>query len=108
MQVMDEIFSKVDIVIGPFMGPMLVITNFTGHPCLHLRAGFCKTKTRGEASLGSGTLDTGQEDAGSEALYETPHGISLWSGLFDEGRLCNLGVALEKQLDVWRSRPPIG
>ena len=108
MQVMDEVFSNVDMMIGPFMGPMLVITNFTGHPCLHLRAGFCKTKTRGEASLGSGTLDTGQEDAGSETLYETPHGISLWSGLFDEGRLCNLGVALEKQLDVWRSRPPTG
>ena len=108
MQVMDEMFSNVDMMIGPFMGPMLVITNFTGHPCLHLRAGFCKTKTRGEASLGSGTLDTGQEDAGSETLYETPHGISLWSGLFDEGRLCNLGVALEKQLDVWRSRPPTG
>jgi len=108
MQVMDEVFSNVDMMIGPFMGPMLVITNFTGHPCLHLRAGFCKTKTRGEASLGSGTLDTGQEDAGSATLYETPHGISLWSGLFDEGRLCNLGVALEKQLDVWRSRPPTG
>ena len=108
MQVMDELFSNVDFVIGPFMGPMLVITNFTGHPCLHLRAGFCKTKTRGEASLGSGTLDTGQEDGDSETLHETPQGISLWSGLFDEGRLCNLGVALEKQLDLWQRRPPIG
>ena len=108
MQVMDELFSNVDFVIGPFMGPMLVITNFTGHPCLHLRAGFCKTKTRGEASLGSGTLDTGQEDGDSEMLHETPQGISLWSGLFDEGRLCNLWVALEKQLAMWQRRPPIG
>ena len=108
MQVMDEVFSKVDMMIGPFMGPMLVITNFTGHPCLHLRAGFCKTKTRGEASLGTRNLDTGQEDAQSEILHETPHGISLWSGLFDEGRLCNLGAALEKQLNVWQHRPPIG
>ena len=108
MQVMDEVFSKVDMMIGPFMGPMLVITNFTGHPCLHLRAGFCKTKTRGEASLGTHNLDTGQEDAQSEILHETPHGISLWSGLFDEGRLCNLGAALEKQLNVWQHRPPIG
>ena len=108
MQVMDDLFSNVDFVIGPFMGPMLVITNFTGHPCLHLRAGFCKTKTRGEASLGSGTLDTGQEDGDSETLHEPPQGISLWSGLFDEGRLCNLGVALEKQLDMWQRRPPIG
>ena len=108
MQVMDEMFSKVDFMIGPFMGPMLVITNFTGHPCLHLRAGFCKTKTRGEASLGTRNLDTGQEDAQSEILHQTPHGISLWSGLFDEGRLCNLGAALEKQLNVWQHRPPIG
>jgi Asp-tRNA(Asn)/Glu-tRNA(Gln) amidotransferase A subunit family amidase len=109
MGVMDEVFSKVDMMIGPFMvGPMLVITNFTGHPCLHLRAGFGRTKTRGEASLGSGSLNTGEEDAQSEILHETPQGISLWSGLFNEGRLCNLGAALEKQLNVWQHRPPIG
>jgi len=108
MEVMDDLFSSVDMVIGPFMGPMLVISNFTGHPCLHLRAGFCKTKTRGEASLGTGNLDPGQENAEEETLYETPHGISLWAGLFDEGRLCNLGAALERQLDVWHHRPSLG
>ena len=109
MKVMDEVFSKVDMMVGPFMvGPMLVITNFTGHPCLHLRAGFSRTKTRGEASLGSGSINTGEEDVQSEILHETPQGISLWSSLFNEGRLCNLGVALEKQLNVWQRRPPIG
>ena len=67
-----------------------------------------RTKTRGEASLGSGSINTGEEDVQSEILHETPQGISLWSSLFNEGRLCNLGVALEKQLNVWQRRPPIG
>ena len=41
MQALDGLFSQVDALIGPFMtGPMLVASNFTGHPCLHLRAGF--------------------------------------------------------------------
>ena len=57
MLALDELFTEVDALIGPFMtGPMLVASNFTGHPCLHLRAGFLDLATRGEASLGSGKL----------------------------------------------------
>jgi len=60
MQVMDEVFQDVDALIGPFMvGPMLVISNFTGHPCLHLRAGFLNTKTRDDPSLADGALHIG-------------------------------------------------
>ncbi|HWY83234.1 MAG TPA: amidase [Roseiarcus sp.] len=48
MLALDELFGKVDAVIGPFMtGPMLIASNFTGHPCLHLRAGFLEVATRG-------------------------------------------------------------
>jgi Asp-tRNA(Asn)/Glu-tRNA(Gln) amidotransferase A subunit family amidase len=37
MQVMDDVFKDVDIMIGPFkIDSMMVITNFTGHPCLLL------------------------------------------------------------------------
>jgi len=62
MQVMDEVFQDVDALIGPFMvGPMLVISNFTGHPCLHLRAGFLNTKTRDDPSLADGALHIGGE-----------------------------------------------
>jgi hypothetical protein len=36
-QVMDDVFKDVDIMIGPFkIDSMMVITNFTGHPCLLL------------------------------------------------------------------------
>jgi Asp-tRNA(Asn)/Glu-tRNA(Gln) amidotransferase A subunit family amidase len=63
MLALDGLFGEVDGVIGPFMtGPMLIASNFTGHPCVHLRAGFLECGTRNAASLGSGTLTTGAAD----------------------------------------------
>ncbi|MBC7737676.1 MAG: amidase, partial [Candidatus Saccharibacteria bacterium] len=57
MQAMDGLFTDIDVLIGPFMtGPMLIASNYTGHPCLHLRAGFEQLGTRSPASLGSGKL----------------------------------------------------
>ena len=39
MQALDGLFQQCDVLIGPFStGPMLIASNFTGHPCLHLRA----------------------------------------------------------------------
>jgi len=105
MQAMDGLFSEVDALIGPFMtGPMLVASNFTGHPCLHLRAGFIDSGTRGLASLGSGKLTTGSED-GKGPTFRVPQGISLWGRLFQEGPILNLGMALEKALNVAGERP---
>lgn len=105
MEALDATFREVDAMIGPFMtGPMLVASNFTGHPCLHLRAGFLDSPTRSDPSLAGGRLDVGAagEDARS---YEAPQGISLWGPLFDEGRLLNLGMALEADLGVAARRP---
>ncbi|CAB1058121.1 Glutamyl-tRNA(Gln) amidotransferase subunit A-like protein [Olavius sp. associated proteobacterium Delta 1] len=108
MQVMDDVFKDVDIMIGPFaIDTMMVITNFTGHPCLLLRAGFVQSKSRGAASLGDGKLTTGDEIPEDENIYEVPQGISLWGRLFDEGLICSLGMALEAELDVCSRRPPI-
>jgi Asp-tRNA(Asn)/Glu-tRNA(Gln) amidotransferase A subunit family amidase len=105
MLALDELFSKVDAVIGPFMtGPMLIASNFTGHPCLHLRAGFHEVATRGAASLGSGKLTTGEPKAAGRA-FKVPQGISLWGRLFEEGPILNLGMALEKELGVATARP---
>jgi Asp-tRNA(Asn)/Glu-tRNA(Gln) amidotransferase A subunit family amidase len=79
MQQMAEIFAQVDVIIGPsLVGPMLVITNFTGHPCLCLPAGF---------------------DAGK------PRSICLWGRLYDEGPLLNVVQALEATLHPRRLRP---
>jgi Asp-tRNA(Asn)/Glu-tRNA(Gln) amidotransferase A subunit family amidase len=105
MQALDGLFRKVDVLIGPFMtGPMLIASNLTGHPCLHLRAGFEELGTRSPASLGSGKLTTGEADT-SGRLFTVPQGISLWGRLFDEGPILNLGMALESELAVASRRP---
>ena len=104
METLDTLFGQVDALIGPFMtGPMLVASNFTGHPCLHLRAGFVEAATRSEPSLAHGKLVLGKAAGGTR--FKVPQGISLWAGLFDEGRLCNLGMALEAELAVAQRRP---
>jgi len=105
MLALDRLFTQVDALIGPFAtGPMLIASNFTGHPCLHLRAGFLDLATRGGASLGSGKLTTG-EPAEVGRRFRVPQGISLWGRLFDEGRLLSLGIALERALGVAGERP---
>jgi Asp-tRNA(Asn)/Glu-tRNA(Gln) amidotransferase A subunit family amidase len=105
MLALDELFTKVDAMIGPFMtGPMLIASNFTGHPCLHLRAGFLDIATRGAASLGSGKLTTGEPETAGRT-FKVPQGVSLWGRLFEEGPILNLGMALEKELGVAAIRP---
>ena len=107
METLDGAFRKIDVMIGPFMtGPMLVASNFTGHPCLHLRAGFLESPTRSDPSLADGKLDIGTAGKNSKS-YEVPQGISLWGPLFDEGRLLNLGMALEAELGVAARRPDL-
>ena len=104
MQALGALFEEVDVLIGPFMtGPMLVASNFTGHPCLHLRAGFDRVASRSEASLSDAKLSVGEATEG--ARFEVPQGISLWSGLFDEARLTSFGLALEERLRVRDRRP---
>lgn len=81
MQMMDDKFANIDVMISPsFAARLLLITNNTGHPSLTMRCGF--------------------NDNG------TPHGITMLGRLFDEGTLCRIGMALEKQLGVWDKRPP--
>ena len=105
MLALDAVFGQVDAVIGPFMtGPMLIASNFTGHPCVHLRAGFLDLGTRGAASLAAGKLTVGEADP-SGRIFRVPQGISLWGRLFEEGRILNLGMALERELGVAAERP---
>jgi Asp-tRNA(Asn)/Glu-tRNA(Gln) amidotransferase A subunit family amidase len=105
MLALDSLFSQVDALIGPFMtGPMLIASNFTGHPCLHLRAGCLDVGTRSDASLGEGKLTTGKPDAAGPT-FRVPQGISLWGRLFEEGPILNLGMALERELGVGALRP---
>jgi len=105
MQALDSLFTQCDVLIGPFMtGPMLIASNYTGHPCLHLRAGFEDLGTRSPASLASGSLTTGEADTAGQT-FTVPQGISLWGRLFDEGPILSLGIALEHALAVADWRP---
>jgi Asp-tRNA(Asn)/Glu-tRNA(Gln) amidotransferase A subunit family amidase len=106
MQDMDATFQGVDAIIGPcLIGPMLIITNFTGHPCLVVRSGFRKSPSRQRLSLAKGRLEQGVEGEGQE--FEVPHAISLCGRLFDEGTLIRIGAALEARLGVAERRPPL-
>ncbi|MCI0631754.1 MAG: amidase [Phycisphaerales bacterium] len=82
MHMMDEQFKRLHAMIGPsFAGSLCLVSNNTGHPSLTIRSGF--------------------KDDG------TPHGITLIGRLFDEGTLCRIGTALERELNVWERRPKL-
>ena len=105
MEALDALFREVDILIGPYStGPMLVASNYTGHPCLHLRAGFERLHTRHRGTLSAkGVSFTEPGEAGP--LFRVPQGISVWGRLFEEGPLLNFGLALERELGVAGERP---
>ena len=107
MEALGALFEDIDILIGPVStGPMMVASNFTGHPCVQLRAGFEEVPTRTELSLAEGRLDLGGM-SDSETTFRVPRGVSLWSGLFDESSLLRVGKALEDALGVANKRPPL-
>ncbi len=107
MEALDHLFSEIDVLVGPFStGPMLVASNFTGHPCLHLRAGFEDVPTRSELSLAEGRLELGSAMA-SERAFNVPRGVSLWTGLFEETHLLHVGEALERRFGVRDRRPTL-
>jgi len=101
MQEMDEIFGKVDLIIGPSLaGPMLTITNFTGQPSLGLPSGMFQSATREPVSL---SRNRGTPDEAAPQR-DVPHSICLYGRLFDEGRLLAFGQRLEAAM-ACRRRP---
>ena len=101
MQQTHEFFSQADVIFGPSFGnPMLSLTNFTGQPSLAVRAGFEELKPR--PLFGHPENDT------DETLYRVPRSVSLWSNLFEEGKLITVGRALEAALSITSQRPPLG
>lgn len=98
MQVMHDVFSDVDLIIGPnFANALLVITNFTGHPQLAIKSGFNELPTR--SIFGDAVGET-------EQTHRVPQTTSLWAPLFEEGRLLALGRDIERRLNVTGERPP--
>ncbi|EEE35875.1 glutamyl-tRNA(Gln) amidotransferase subunit A [Rhodobacteraceae bacterium KLH11] len=104
MQEVNRMMGQIDVLIGPATtGPMLVASNFTGHPCLHLRAGFENVCSRLPGTLGNRA--PGGPAATDGPAFKVPMGISLWGQLFDEGPMLALGMALERALGVASARP---
>ena len=103
-RVMEEshpFFDQVDVVFGPSFGnPMLSLTNYTGHPCLAIRAGFEEITPR--------PLFDHPENDTDETLHRIPRSVSLWGKLFDEGKIVAVGRALEAALSVVEERPTLG
>lgn len=100
MTVMDDLLRQTDVLFAPTYGnfELLVIANFVGLPGLSFRCGFRQTPTRG---LGSAPIDA----AGTPHRVTT--NVSLHGRLFEEGKMLALARAVERNLGVWRERPPI-
>jgi len=101
-QEMARIFSEVDLLLVPSLrDEMLTITNFTGHPSLTLRAGFVEVK--------QARSDWAPDPANPLPIFSparrVPHGVTLIGRLFEEGKLAQAGLALEKRFAVAQERP---
>ena len=109
MQMMAQRMEGLDVMLGPnFAGGMLVITNYTGHPCLTLRAGFRERRLEPLRNAPMRQESDAAGSSGSEAAtFSMPRNISLWAPLFEERRLFGLGAAVETALGVAGRRPPL-
>ena len=92
--------AGIDALISPnYAGNLLVITNFTGHPCLTIPAGFIETHTR------TGFGNQADEQA---PRFRVPRNVTLWGPLFREDRLLAIGARLEQALGLApQLRPPL-
>jgi Asp-tRNA(Asn)/Glu-tRNA(Gln) amidotransferase A subunit family amidase len=103
-QEMARIFSEVDLLLVPSLrDEMLVITNFTGHPSLTLRAGFVEVSE----ARSDWAPDPAHPLPKFNPPRRVPHGVTLIGRLFDEGRLVEAGMALEEAFGVAAERPPL-
>jgi Asp-tRNA(Asn)/Glu-tRNA(Gln) amidotransferase A subunit family amidase len=99
---MARVFSRVDLLLVPSLrDEMLVITNFTGHPSLTLRAGFVEVSE----ARSDWAPDPQHPLPKLSPPQRVPHGVTLIGRLFDEGTLGSAGLALEKIFGVREQRP---
>jgi Asp-tRNA(Asn)/Glu-tRNA(Gln) amidotransferase A subunit family amidase len=101
-QEMERVFSQVDLLVIPSLrDEMLVITNFTGHPSLTLRAGFVEVKQ----ARSDWAPDPHHPLPTFSTPRRVPHGVTLIGRLFEEGTLGTVGIALEQAFGVVTERP---
>ena len=99
---MQRIMAEVDLLLVPSLrDEMMVISNFTGHPSMTLRAGFVEvTEARSDWAP-----DPKRPLPRFSPPRRVPHGVTLIGRLFEEGRLAEAGIALERAFDVTNDRP---
>lgn len=98
-----EAMKKIDVLLVPSLrDEFLVITNFTGHPSLTLRAGFVEVRE----ARSDWAPDPNNRLPNFSTPRRVPHGISLVGQLFDEGTIVRAGMALEQAFGVAGQRPP--
>jgi Asp-tRNA(Asn)/Glu-tRNA(Gln) amidotransferase A subunit family amidase len=100
---MARVFSEVDLLLVPSLrDEMLTITNFTGHPSLTLRAGFIEVSE----ARSDWAPDPNHPLPKFSPPRRVPHGVTLIGRLFEEGKLGEAGIALERAFAVMNERPP--
>jgi Asp-tRNA(Asn)/Glu-tRNA(Gln) amidotransferase A subunit family amidase len=100
---MEHVFSKVDLLLVPSLrDEMLVITNFTGHPSLTLRAGFVEVSE----ARSDWAPDPTKPLPRFSPPRRVPYGVTLIGRLFEEGTVGSAGLALERSFNVAGERPP--
>jgi Asp-tRNA(Asn)/Glu-tRNA(Gln) amidotransferase A subunit family amidase len=100
---MGRIFSQVDLLLVPSLrDEMLTITNFTGQPSVTLRAGFVEVSE----ARSDWAPDPAHPLPKFSPPRRVPHGVTLIGRLFDEGTLCEAGLAMERTFHVASERPP--
>jgi Asp-tRNA(Asn)/Glu-tRNA(Gln) amidotransferase A subunit family amidase len=99
---MERVMASVDLLLVPSLrDEFLVITNFTGHPSLTLRAGFVEVSE----ARSDWAPDPKNPVKKFAAPRRVPHGVSLVGRLFDEGTIVQAGMALEAAFGVAGERP---
>src|ERR1039457_6129243 len=102
-QEMARVMSSVDLLLVPSLrDENLVITNFTGHPSLTLRAGFVHVSE----ARSDWAPDPQHPLPKFSPPRRVPHGVTLIGRLFDEGTLIEAGMALEKAFAAPHHPPP--
>jgi Asp-tRNA(Asn)/Glu-tRNA(Gln) amidotransferase A subunit family amidase len=99
---MARVFESVDLLLVPSLrDEMLAISNNTGHPSLTLRAGFVEVSE----ARSDWAPDPSRPVPKFSPPRRVPHGVTLIGRLFEEGTLCQAGIALEKAFGVSEERP---
>jgi Asp-tRNA(Asn)/Glu-tRNA(Gln) amidotransferase A subunit family amidase len=97
-----RVMAEVDLLLVPSLrDEFLVITNFTGHPSLTLRAGFVEvTEERSDWAP-----NPEKPLKKFDPPRRVPHGVSLVGRLFAEGTMVQAGIAMEAAFGVAAERP---